>query len=308
MTAIATTEVDMKTLASAMLKENTGSNLIDSGGAYGRSWERNATRDFESERPTSVRFEFYDGKVRGYIGTISLYHWLTLNFEPDAEMQAKIDAESDDGWFEIAERVACEVSLDEAPRVTYTYNEPDRWDLSQDVQFWEVYTDGDYEPTHLILMVHNGCDARWGFTKPYALRIKGEENRWRDSARIDTIYAGDLVWTSDGGYGSAFTCEDHDDLDFFTLPFVDESELGDEHDEYAALIGRQKAALTSTTLSAEKQVAAAAALEAALEEHKNLQILKTLDDADVALLRKGDKLVALISGFEHEIKVGNCWL
>lgn len=32
----------------SMLTENTGRHMLDSGGAYGRNWERNHGRDVES--------------------------------------------------------------------------------------------------------------------------------------------------------------------------------------------------------------------------------------------------------------------
>jgi hypothetical protein len=312
MTAIATTEVEMKTLAAQMLRENTGSNIIDSGSAYGRGWERNAATDFEAEPATRVRFEFNNGKLQGYVGTINLYHWLTLNFEPDSEMQERIDRDAEenpkDRWFHVAARVAEQVSTEYRPSYTYTYNQPDNWDLSQDVQFWQVYTEDEYEPSHLIVMVHNGCDARWGFTKPYALRITSDSSAWRESGHIDCIRAGDYSWHSDGGYGAAFNCEHPDVLDFFTLPFADETCLGDEQDEFEALIKRQHAAISETTLSPDKQEAARAVLDESLQESRNRRVLEKLgDDVDIALVRKGDKLVAIVEGFENDVTVGNLW-
>jgi hypothetical protein len=54
-----------------MLRENTGRHMLDSGGAYGRNWERNQVRDFSKEQSTSLSFR------DGYINvTHNLYHWL----------------------------------------------------------------------------------------------------------------------------------------------------------------------------------------------------------------------------------------
>ena len=36
----------------AMLQENTGRSMLDSGDAYGRNWQRNQTRDFRKESAT----------------------------------------------------------------------------------------------------------------------------------------------------------------------------------------------------------------------------------------------------------------
>ena len=42
------------TIVSEMLKENTGTHFLDSGGSYGRSWQRNQKRDFEKEEACIV--------------------------------------------------------------------------------------------------------------------------------------------------------------------------------------------------------------------------------------------------------------
>jgi hypothetical protein len=310
----ATMTTDMKGLAAQMLTENTGGNIVDSGGIYGRAWQRNQGRDFEAEPSSSVTWSVHRGRL-SMCATISLYHWLVLNFEPDAEMQAKIDTEGeiDDSrtWFDIAEEVAKAESTEADARRTYTYNESDNWDLSQDVQFWEVYTDDNYEPTHLIVMVHNGCDARWGFTKPYALRIKGEDHQWRESARIDAVYAGDHAWYQEGGYNSGWVGSEPGVDDFFTLPIIDETDLGDGYDERAALIRRQMEALDKTTLTPDKRMAYRQELECALVDTREVAVTEKLDEleVDMALIWDGVKSLKLLeNGIEYDVTVGNMYL
>ena len=305
------TKLSMAEIAQTMLTENTGSNIVDSGGYYGRAWQRNQSKDFETEPATSVRFDTYRGKVSGYVGTVSLYHWLKLNFEPDDEMQAAIDAEQGGTWFDIAERVAAKFSTEREAACTYTYNEPDNWDLSQDIQFWEIFTEDNYEPSHLVVMVHGGCDARWGFTKPYALKIKGcSEYQWRESAKIDCIYAGDTRWTSDGGYGAAFVCDDSDERDFFTLPTINVDDFGDEYDRVVTLAGRQKEALRNTSLSDTQVALAQLEIDRAIESIKDEFITDALNklDGSIAILIDGRSVTCLIDGEGCEISVGNCYL
>ena len=75
------------TLAS-MLRENTGRHFLDSGGAYGRHWERNQGRDFKSEPETTCKFQ-----VRTYRGKMNLeldithrtFHWLNARLTHDKE-------------------------------------------------------------------------------------------------------------------------------------------------------------------------------------------------------------------------------
>ncbi len=83
-----------------MLKENTGTSLLDSGGSpkykdgcyvgsdhgYGRSWEQNQCRSFEREAPVSLNFRY------GYVDfTHNIYHWLAERLEYDQEMNDLFD-------------------------------------------------------------------------------------------------------------------------------------------------------------------------------------------------------------------------
>ena len=84
-----------------MLRENTGTHFLDSGGyprhdeqgryagsdcGYGRNWERNQRRAFSDEPETVLSF-----KYGGIDVTHSVYHWLLERVEFDADMQALFD-------------------------------------------------------------------------------------------------------------------------------------------------------------------------------------------------------------------------
>lgn len=193
-----------------MLTENTGSHFLDSGGAYGRNWERNQKRDFAKEPRITTRFSMWGNDLE-VEASISTYHWMVRNLEFDPEMQARLDQYADDhhddNWFEIAEgfaeqdqqRMNDEWGCDSKhfPRTTNTYNETDHWDLDQTLQFIELAGEGGYDSTHLILQVHGGCDVRGGYTAPKCFRLRTEDYEWLDSAKASSFSAGEWYWDYD---------------------------------------------------------------------------------------------------------------
>lgn len=208
------TEVETPTteeVVIGMLTENTGRHLLDSGGAYGRNWERNQGLDFEAEPACSYSFSVYDGKL-SVDASISLYHWMLHNLEYDPEMQARLDLYAEehpnDSAYELTEGFADEEQQrlnDEwgtdargFPNTINTYNDPDSWGLSQVLQFAAVAAEGSYDATHLIVQVHGGCDVRGGYTMPKCFRIRTSDYEWLDSARTSTVFAGDWWWEYEG--------------------------------------------------------------------------------------------------------------
>lgn len=184
-----------------MLRENTGSVLVDSGSLYGRAYERNQAVDFAQQPAAWGRFECAGTRLL-INGTVSLYHWMTSMLEFDPVLQEKLERHAQEfsissSWFTVQDDFVQKLfeagDLARESRVTYTYNTPDSCDLSQNIQYISLYTESDYEPTHLIVMVHNGCDARWGFTAPQCFRIKSDED-YLDAMRLSGVYAGDDSW------------------------------------------------------------------------------------------------------------------
>jgi hypothetical protein len=77
---------DVETLIYEMMQENTGTHMLDSGGAYGRNFEHNAKKTIEDFRAEpSARLEVYynpkfgNDKQGGYefIPTVNIFHQLT---------------------------------------------------------------------------------------------------------------------------------------------------------------------------------------------------------------------------------------
>jgi len=171
-----------------MLRENTGCNILDSGGAYGRSWQRNQGRAFWNEEPTSLSFRCYERKEGLEVGievTHNVYHWLKdrLDFSPLMDRYFRLFAakeeNKDKGWLEIMEDFVKRLSEvtdcecvgpfgDGNPMIVNSFNEEDL--LSQTLQFMAFSHDmGDF----VILQVHGGCDVRGGYTNPRVFETNG---------------------------------------------------------------------------------------------------------------------------------------
>ena len=260
----------------AMLKESTGASLCDSGGAYGRNWECNQGRDFTKQPKSTASWRVYDNHPE-ISATVSLYHWMNVNLEFDPEMQARLDALAqempDESWLGLQEAFAAnEHELAggcKEPHVVNTYNNCDDWDLTQVLQYVELYTDDDYEPTHLIVSVHQGCDVRGGYGAPKCFKLVEEYYTALESARVRTLSAGEFYWDyQDGGWGDCETESPIDDI--MKLPCYDIERLEDPQlQEFDALIAasvQTKMDLKGTTLNEEQRAAAIEQIEATVRE------------------------------------------
>lgn len=172
----------------SMLTENTGRHMLDSGGAYGRHWERNRQRDITQDPEATLRF---DG---GYIDVrVSLYHflrervefndWLDRKFRRWANANEERKATS---WHGLLAQFGEELSKKydditvwgdaREPLLIYTYNEDNV--LSQDIYY--LFFEHDYRQ-YVLLGSHNGCDARGGFAGPRGFELSSNcENSFFD--------------------------------------------------------------------------------------------------------------------------------
>lgn len=203
-------------IVKGMLTENTGSHMLDSGGAYGRNWQRNQERDFESEAPVTLDV------AHGYIDvTINVFHYLCENLTFDEDMQEMYEEFIGDSekchlndLEDFADHMhdnfeASGIYGDGKPFVVNTYNEENL--LSQTLQF--VYMEWNNE-TYIGLQVHGGCDVRGGYTAPKWFTYSGHS--WEGvsfltdylGGYMTSIYAVDsdgdspdgLNWTTDDAY------------------------------------------------------------------------------------------------------------
>jgi len=158
-----------------MFTENTGRALCDSGGAYGRNWQRNQGVNFlETPEVTVDRFGFHP--------RISAFHMLndTLTFDP--EMQARFDAYTADseyfpglsdmeGFVEDEIEDATGIYGENKPCTVNTYNQ--ECCLSQTLQF--TFFRDDCDDAYVLLQVHGGADVRGGYTAPKAFKVEGDD-------------------------------------------------------------------------------------------------------------------------------------
>ena len=92
-----------ETVILEQLRENTGTHFLDSGGAYGRHWQRNQHRNIHAEPEVLGRFETY-GDTWYVSLALSVFHFLRAFCEHDAAMQeafeefAELPEHADDCW------------------------------------------------------------------------------------------------------------------------------------------------------------------------------------------------------------------
>lgn len=159
-----------------MLTESTGEHMLDSGGAYGRHWQRNqkkSFKDFKNAPVYSFELESYkDNKKIDFVDcTKSLFHHLNESLEYSERETKNLNDwinENPYHWADNREgRANCLPDIEEyferfegTPNCCYTYNDENI--LSQDFQF--VHSGNIYDSDLIALSIHNGCDARGGFT------------------------------------------------------------------------------------------------------------------------------------------------
>lgn len=234
-----------------MLKENTGTHMLDSGGVGGRSWQRNQDRDFASE-PEAVLDQ------QGCT-TLSVYHWLVKQLKYDPVIDSffakwgSIGSLKDKNWLAVPE-LFCDPENgplakmgfklggiygdSSGPFCTNTYNGEDA--LSQVIQFWYgTLIDGpeyngdlrketvrnalaaeiDGRP-FVLLSIHGGCDVRGGYTQPRFFWVDGDDGtEIFDNAKV-SLYCPPCGsrWDSDNGGYSFMTVESYypeTDQDYF---------------------------------------------------------------------------------------------
>jgi hypothetical protein len=148
--------------------------MLDSGGAYGRHWQRNAllcVQDMQDAPRAILHADAYGPCV-----TLDTFHYLTewCELADDHAACAMLDRIADENpsesWFHVADMLADEVR-ELGGSVTdgwNTYN----WEqlLSQTLQGY-CLTLPDDPRVILAVQVHGGCDVRGGYTRPYLFSI-----------------------------------------------------------------------------------------------------------------------------------------
>lgn len=158
----------------SMLTENTGRSILDSGGIYGRNFERNQGKDvayYDATPSATLEVSKY-GDNWEVIPTVSVYHLLTQALELDSHCEAfnALEVGNHNGDYYGTDWNQCEWLKDnefEAVGEAFnTYN----WasNHSQILQGQELKRDGE---TYVLLQIHGGCDARGGYTDAKLFKV-----------------------------------------------------------------------------------------------------------------------------------------
>ena len=166
---------ELQTLVASMLTENTGRDLCDSGGAYGRNWERNTGKTFEDfEKEPEAILEIY--RDSDFSPRVSVYHKLTdgtLELDdlcrefnalpvPDWDCEDYYGVSQTGGeWLELHSFTPLRDGFN-------TYN----WDnnFSQVLQ-GNFLTHSESDDIYLLLQIHGGCDVRGGYTDAKLFKV-----------------------------------------------------------------------------------------------------------------------------------------
>jgi len=174
---------DTQKLVYAMLTESTGRHMLDSGGAYGRNWERNQAKtieDFDNEQEQTIeKSEWTDknGKTyTEYLRTVSVFHYLSeleLDQVCDKFNELNTDCKDWEGDFGygVSQAGADFLELVDMESKSEPFNTCNGdSDLSQVLQgAWLEDADGD---TYLLLQIHGGCDVRGGYTDAKLFKVE----------------------------------------------------------------------------------------------------------------------------------------
>jgi hypothetical protein len=174
-----------------MLTESTGAAMCDSGGAYGRNWQRNRMiKDFRELPEINVEINHWREDFEVLI-TVDTFHFLTSQLEYDQISKnitaslnhfEKLDAQRDNNWLGIGEDFLNQKLIEKYPDIwvgnwVNTYNGESS--LSQVLHYIPFNLSGnDYwfesGDSYMLLHIHQGCDVRGGHTRPVCFKISGE--------------------------------------------------------------------------------------------------------------------------------------
>jgi hypothetical protein len=146
-----------QTAVASMMKQNTGRNLLDSGGIYGRKFEQLATVDLTAIPYATLTEYGYEKSLFWHI----VEHCGGVATKENDSYLAFDALHPDEDWFTTFE-MWCKVNNITVHDVENTYN-------------METTIDGGFQAYNLedadgewftAIMTHNGCDVRGGYSQP----------------------------------------------------------------------------------------------------------------------------------------------
>ena len=161
-----------------MLQENTGCHICDSGGAYGRAWQRNRhVQDFRQTPRLVVEIDKH-----GHIyPSLNVFHFLVDNLDLDERCKRlqtwfyqfnEKNKDEDWGWPQIVDEFFEQKLKKRGWEKAYGENTYNRESMLSQVLQYEVFElDGD---EYVFLQIHGGADVRGGYTSPRVFRVMDE--------------------------------------------------------------------------------------------------------------------------------------
>ena len=173
---------EIEKIIADMMNENTGVHMMDSGGAYGRSWQRNRHEiDFRRREPLSVEV-WSDNEV---CFNLDIFHYLTAFLDTDEnteELERRfrgyLERNNEYASYGTTNKFIEEINDAGECHSFNSYNGESM--LSQVIQgIWFVYKPDGYNDdlfhglnTYLALRIHNGADVRGGYTRPIFFKVE----------------------------------------------------------------------------------------------------------------------------------------
>lgn len=188
------------------IKENTGRHMLDSGGAYGRHWERNASLELESAYSWTHRLKC---DKWGWEVSLNVLQYLEANYIIDRSRTARFhrfafsESQRDNSWNESLYDFVRSRSGHMYNGGSNTYNGESL--LTQCVLEW-YFTDAD-ETDWIAVSTHNGCDVRGGYSRPFLCRKDeceyemGAADGWMACDNGHSFYTDDSWHWYDGDTG-----------------------------------------------------------------------------------------------------------
>jgi len=191
----------------SMLSENTGKALCDSGGAYGRNWEKNQgkTRADWLNSP-EVIIDFWERKPGEFIPfyTLNVFHFLADALEIDSICEAfnRVNVKADNWDGEKFYGLSSEgeaflnnigAEIGEAWN-SYNWSGP----YSQVLQGAPVKIG---EAEYLLIQIHGGCDVRGGYTTARLFKFPEYSEGFLYPPTIWATINGKEFTNNDGGEG-----------------------------------------------------------------------------------------------------------
>ena len=199
---------EIERIIHGMMIENTGAHFLDSGGAYGRNWERNrAVPDFRKDQALTVDIDEAKHKPGHYYVeySVDVFTYLTETLDTD-ETTEKLERLFSDymkqnpdlGWYSgVREFIEADIPdlCIENTGGENTYNRDSI--LSQVLQYELFEIDGT---TYTALQIHNGCDVRGGYTRPRFFVLGDWDEYLPSDCNINAQCGCVSIWSDICGY------------------------------------------------------------------------------------------------------------